>query len=78
MRDASGRSIARANSEWVFMDTERNCPTKVPPLQAEAYGIEADRKLQDNFGKRKIQIPDNGRQMEPFGSRSIIWIPIIM
>lgn len=66
MRDGSGRSIARANSEWVFMDTERNCPTKVPPLQAEAYGIEADRKLQDNFGQRKIRIPDNGRQMEPF------------
>lgn len=66
MRDEKGRSIARANSEWVFMDTERNCPVKVPQIQADAYGIEADRKLRDNFGSRKIHVPENGKQREPF------------
>lgn len=66
MKDETGRSIARANSEWVFMDTERGCPTKVPQIQAEAYGIEEERKLRDDFGKRKISIPENGRQLEPF------------
>mgnify|MGYP001622973539 CR=1 FL=1 len=66
MRDEKGRSIARANSEWVFMDTEHNCPVKVPELQAQAYGIEADRKLRDDFGGRKIRVPAEGKQMEPF------------
>ncbi|HIV26122.1 MAG TPA: acyl-[acyl-carrier-protein] thioesterase [Candidatus Scatomonas pullistercoris] len=66
MKNAAGRSIARANSEWVFMDTEKNSPTKVPKSQAEAYGIEESRKLTDDFGKRKIHIPENGKQMEPF------------
>ena len=66
METPEGEVIALANSEWVLMDVETGRPIKVSQELAEAYGVEPELKLQEDFGPRKITVPEDGREMEDF------------
>ena len=61
-----GRRLAIANSEWVLMDLQRGRMIKVPEELANAYGIEADHKLREDLGPRKIEVPLEGHDLPSF------------
>lgn len=56
MNDAEGRRVAYANSIWVFMDTEKMIPARIPKDMAETYGIEP--QLPMACSERKIVLPE--------------------
>lgn len=62
--DESGEIIAKANSLWVFMDTERMRPKKVPAELIEAYQRETEEPLAEEWHDRKIAIPQEGEAKE--------------
>ncbi|MBR0398194.1 MAG: acyl-[Eubacterium sp.] len=62
---ADGELLASGKSDWVYMDMKANQPLNVKE-QAEAYGIEPDLALPEDFGRRKIRVKDAGEQQEPF------------
>lgn len=66
METQSGGRIAAANSEWVLMDTATGRPVKVGPELAEAYGVEPELELKEDFGGRKIAVPEGGQEKEDF------------
>jgi medium-chain acyl-[acyl-carrier-protein] hydrolase len=57
IKDSSNSLCARANSIWVYMDTETNKPVKVLKEDICAYGLED--KLTMDYAPRKIQLPTN-------------------
>lgn len=66
METEDGRRLAIANSEWVLMDLQKGRMVKVPQELANAYGIEADHRLTEDLGSRKIQVPAQGEDQAPF------------
>lgn len=57
MTDEKGKTLAYANSIWVYMDAKNARPVKVPEKMAEIYGLEP--KLEMNKAERKIHVPDD-------------------
>ena len=57
MTDEKGKTLAYANSIWVYMDVKNARPVKVPKKMVEIYGLEP--KLEMNKAERKIHVPDD-------------------
>lgn len=55
MKDAQGQTTARANSIWVFMDTEKGRPAKPGQEDILPYGL--GRPLEMDYEGRKIKLP---------------------
>ena len=64
MDDEPGQRIAYANSVWVLMDMKEGRPPKVPQEIEDAY--EYEQKLEMEYAKRKIPIPDEYDEQEHF------------
>lgn len=58
--DEEGEVLVKANSLWVFMDTERMRPAKVNEDFIRIYGERLEEPLEGNWGERKIPIPQEG------------------
>lgn len=67
MKDENGKQIACANSIWVFMDLEKGRPTRPAKEHIEPYGTEEP--LDMPYEGRKILMPENCEEMEPFPVR---------
>ena len=63
--DEKGDALARANSLWVFMDTERMRPAKVSEDFVRIYGERMEEELAGDWGDRKLGIPEGGEKKEP-------------
>lgn len=61
-----GELLVTANSEWVLMDLKKNRPVRVSKDMMEAYQANADDKLQEDLGDRKIAIWEDGEEKEHF------------
>lgn len=57
MQDASGKTVAVANSIWVLMDTISMRPTRVTALDASKYQLEE--KYPMDYAPRKIKLPSD-------------------
>lgn len=57
--------LAKANSLWVFMDTEKMRPTRVNDTCVKAYGKIIEPVLEGNWSDRKISVPEGRNVMEP-------------
>ena len=57
--------LAKANSLWVFMDTEKMRPTRVNDTFVETYGKILEPALEGNWSDRKISVPEEQTAMEP-------------
>lgn len=57
----------KANSLWVFIDTETGMPMRVPEAEAVPYGKEE--KLDMKYADRKIKIEGEGEKKEEFPVR---------
>lgn len=57
--------LAKANSLWVFMDTEKMRPMRVKDTFVEAYGRILEPALEGDWSDRKIIVPDKQTVMEP-------------
>jgi acyl-ACP thioesterase len=64
IRDASNQVAAAANSIWVCMDTERNCPVKV--TEDDVSGYITEEKFDMDYAPRKITIPENLTALDGF------------
>lgn len=62
--DEGGNRIVRANSLWVYMDTESGKPTKLEREQLEGYPMGA--RLDMDYAPRKILLPEHMAEMEGF------------
>ena len=64
MKTKEGEVLAYANSIWSLMDLNKMMPTKVKEDFASIYHLEE--KYPMEYAPRKINVPANGRKMEPF------------
>lgn len=65
IENTKGEVLARANSVWVFMDTERMRPARISERVIEAYQKELGEQLTGNWGERKLAVPADGEKREP-------------
>lgn len=63
MLDEQGNYIAKANSIWSLLDTEKGKPATVPEIMIERY-TRAPR-LEMEYADRKIPMPEGGVAQEP-------------
>jgi acyl-ACP thioesterase len=64
MCTSAGDPLARANSIWSYLDVERGCPVRL--TEEDMKGYETSEKLDMNYLPRKIAIPSEGEQLQPF------------
>lgn len=64
IKDEYGEVLAKANSVWVFMDTNRMRPTRILDHVVESYRDKIEEQLAGEWGARKLAIPENGRTEE--------------
>lgn len=64
MTDEDGEICAAADSSWIYMNMENKKPIRVTPEESEPYGL--DKKLDMDFNKGRIQIPEQMDKLEPF------------
>ena len=67
MKTEAGEVLAYANSIWSLMDTERMKPAK--PNEDMLTGYVLEEKYPMEYAPRKINVPANGKAMEPFTVR---------
>lgn len=67
MTDAKGSKIAYAYSIWVFMDLKKGRPVRPEPQ--EIAGYETEEPLPMEYAGRKIPLPKERKQGEPFPVR---------
>ena len=65
MKNENEEVLAKANSLWVFMDTEKMRPTRVNDTFVERYGSVIEPPLEGNWSERKITVPKEATAMEP-------------
>lgn len=65
VEDAKGEILARANSVWVFMDTEKMRPVKILDEVVEIYRSEFEDELPGEWGGRKLTAPAEGEKKNP-------------
>ena len=65
IKDEKGTELVRANSVWVFMDTERMRPIKISDDMVNAYRDKITEGLSGEWGDRKVTVPDGGEKKEP-------------
>ena len=64
IHDADNNIVCVANSIWVYMDTENNCPVKVSEQELRDY--ESDERYDMDYAPRKIMVPKNLTAYEGF------------
>ena len=64
MLDAKGEVLARADSLWIYLDTETGHPVRVDQEVIACY--ELDKALDMEKSSRKVQIPDENEEKESF------------
>lgn len=64
MKTTSGEVLAYANAIWILVDTTTNSPTRITPEYVGQYTLEE--KYPMNYAPRKIKIPKDLTQFEPF------------
>lgn len=64
MKTQSGEVLAYANSIWSLMDLTRMAPAK--PTEEMLKGYVLEEKYPMEYAPRKIRVPENGGQMDPF------------
>ena len=64
MKDQKGQMLAYANTLWSFLDTDTGRPVRVPEEIEKVYILEE--KLDMNYASRKVPMPKEGEQKEPF------------
>ncbi len=64
MSDQEGNCIVKANSLWVYIDTESGRPVKVDEEEMKGYVLEE--KLEMDYAPRKIAFPGEAIEMEAF------------
>lgn len=62
LEDAAGETLVRANSLWVFMDTQRMRPARISDSVRLAYENEMAEPLAGAWGERKICVPAGGEE----------------
>ena len=62
MLDGKGGYIAKANTLWSLLDTEKGKPSNIPDGMAEGYGI--GERLEMEYAPRKIAVPQGGLNRE--------------
>lgn len=62
--DAKRNYLAKANSVWALIDTKTGKPVRVTEGHVSRYKMEP--KLEMEYGSRKIKMPQDCRQLEPF------------
>lgn len=65
MLDEAGEYLVKANSVWVFINTETGRPCRVDPEQIAGYGMGGER-LEMEYLSRKIPVPEGGIRQESF------------
>lgn len=65
IEDANGEALAKANSVWVFMDTCRMRPARIPETITKIYDKELGEPLAGTWSERKIAVPEGGEEREP-------------
>ena len=65
--DENGTMIVRADSTWFWFDSEKGIPARLGDDIRQAYPLEE--KIPMEYGSRKIQAPEDGKEMEPFAVR---------
>lgn len=65
VEDEMGNVLARANSLWVFMDTNSMCPARISPKVVDAYEKELGEQLPGKWAERKITVPQQGISQIP-------------
>ncbi|MDE7130890.1 MAG: acyl-[acyl-carrier-protein] thioesterase [Lachnospiraceae bacterium] len=68
MRTQAGEVLAYANSIWSLMDVEKMVPAKPNEKMLAEYVLED--KYPMEYAPRKINVPADGKKMEPFKVRS--------
>lgn len=61
--DESGDCIVRANSPWVYVNTQTGKPERPDPFEVKAYGTEE--RVQMDYAPRKIAVPKEMVEREP-------------
>ncbi len=64
IEDADKKVLAIANSVWVYMDTQKNCPAKIEEDVLKAYKPEAAYPME--YAPRKILLPGNFTEAPSF------------
>ena len=67
IQDETGEMVLRANSIWVFMNTENGRPVKPQEADIRPYGSEEPLAME--YQGRKIRLPETGKVLEPFQVR---------
>lgn len=67
MEDKSGKVVAYANSQWVYMDLTKGRPVKPDAEEIEKYGTE--KALEMSYASRKIALPENLTKFPSFPVR---------
>lgn len=68
MTDAEGNYVAKANSLWSLLDTQKARPSAVTEEMVRGYGM--GEKLDMEYAPRKIAIPQGGGAGEPITVKS--------
>lgn len=61
-----GTRLVEGKSEWVFMDQQTGMPCGITQDQIDGYGVHPEMALPERYGKRKIRVPKECREGEPF------------
>lgn len=56
IQDMEGNVLARANSVWVFMDTENMHPVRLTTKVQDVYAARMEAQLEGEWGDRKIKL----------------------
>lgn len=65
IKDEHGEVLAKANSVWVFMDTKRMRPMRIPENIIEAYRDTMEEPLAGDWGARKLIAPEKCEGKKP-------------
>ena len=63
MEDESGKTIAWANSVWIFVDTDSGCPARPSKELVERYAYEPPYEME--CAGRKLILPEDLKPQEP-------------
>lgn len=64
VKDEKGETLIKANSLWVFMDTEQMRPARISTDVMEAYRAKIEAPLAGEWGARKLAVPEGGETKE--------------
>ncbi len=65
IEDAEGKTLAEANSIWVFMDFKRMRPVRIPEAITEVYRNAFDAPLLGQWEERRIAVSGGGEKKSP-------------